>query len=73
MSGTESKYINLKEAAKIFGYAPDYLDYIGQLIRKGKLPGRQIFCNRLDNARRIHKAIKKDRRPKNITCLGQNH
>jgi predicted DNA-binding transcriptional regulator AlpA len=42
MSNSKSKYINLKEAAKISGYAPDY---IGQLIRKGKLPGKQIFCN----------------------------
>lgn len=35
------KYITLKEAAKISGYAPDY---IGQLIRKGKLPGKQVYC-----------------------------
>lgn len=37
----EEKYISLKEAAKISGYAPDY---IGQLIRKGKLPGKQVYC-----------------------------
>lgn len=37
-----AKYITLKEAAKISGYAPDY---IGQLIRKGKIPGTQIYCN----------------------------
>lgn len=36
------KYINLKEAAEISGYAPDY---IGQLIRKGKLSGKQVYCN----------------------------
>lgn len=36
------KYINLKEAAEISGYAPDY---IGQLIRKGKLLGKQVYCN----------------------------
>src|SRR3989338_9839948 len=35
------KMITLKEAAKISGYAPDY---IGQLIRKGKLPGKQVYC-----------------------------
>lgn len=35
-------YITLKEAAKISGYTPDYL---GQLIRKGKLPGKQIYLN----------------------------
>ncbi len=36
----KGNYITLKEAAKISGYAPDY---IGQLIRKGKLPGKQIY------------------------------
>jgi uncharacterized membrane protein len=35
-------YITLKEAAKISGYSPDYL---GQLIRKGKLAGKQIYLN----------------------------
>lgn len=35
-------YISLKEAAQISGYSPDY---IGQLIRKGKLPGKQVFSN----------------------------
>ena len=34
------KMITLKEAAKISGYAPDY---VGQLIRKGKLPGKQVY------------------------------
>ncbi len=38
----EEKYITLKEAAKLSGYAPDYL---GQLIRKGKLRGKQIYLN----------------------------
>lgn len=37
----KEKMITLKEAAKISGYAPDY---IGQLIRKGRLPGRQVYC-----------------------------
>lgn len=36
------EYITLKEAAKISGYAPDY---IGQLIRSGKLHGKQVFLN----------------------------
>lgn len=35
-------FITLKEAAKISGYSADYL---GQLIRGGKLPGKQIFSN----------------------------
>lgn len=38
----EKKYISLKEAAKISGYAPDY---VGQLIRNGKIPGKQVYCN----------------------------
>lgn len=37
----EEKHITLKEAAEISGYAPDY---IGQLIRRGKLPGKQVYC-----------------------------
>lgn len=35
-------YISLKEAAEMSGYASDY---IGQLIRKGKLPGKQVYSN----------------------------
>ena len=38
----QKKYITLREAAKISGYAPDY---IGQLIRSGKLPGKEVYCN----------------------------
>lgn len=34
--------ITLKEAARISGYAPDY---IGQLIRKGKIPGEQVYSH----------------------------
>ena len=37
-----SKFITLKEASKITGYSPDYL---GQLIRKGKLKGKQVYLN----------------------------
>lgn len=40
--GKSDKYITLKEAAEISGYAPDY---IGQLIRSGKLEGKQVFSN----------------------------
>ena len=36
------KYISLKEAAKISGYSSDY---IGYLIREGRIPGKQIYCN----------------------------
>ena len=34
-----SKFISLKKAAKISGYTPDYLGY---LIRKGKLKGERV-------------------------------
>jgi hypothetical protein len=42
MTDKEDKYISLKEAAKISGYSADY---VGQLIRNGKLPGKQIFSH----------------------------
>ena len=35
------KYLSLKEAAKISGYSPDY---IGWLIRAGKIAGRKIYA-----------------------------
>ena len=35
-------YITLREAAEISGYAPDYL---GQLIRGGKIRGEQVYSN----------------------------
>lgn len=38
----QEKYITLKEASKLSGYSPDYL---GQLIRKGKLSGKQVYLN----------------------------
>lgn len=38
----EEKYISLKEASEISGYSPDY---IGQLIRKGKIKGKQVYFN----------------------------
>ena len=41
-NGSSKKYLTLKEAAAISGYAPDY---IGQLIRKGKLSGKQVYHN----------------------------
>lgn len=37
-----SKFISLKEAAAIAEYSPDY---IGQLIRSGKIEGHQIYTN----------------------------
>lgn len=38
----KEKYISLKEAAQLSGYSPDY---VGQLIRRGKLQGKQVFSN----------------------------
>ena len=38
----KEKYISLKEAAAMSGYSSDY---VGQLIRGGKLPGKQVFSN----------------------------
>ena len=35
-------YITLKEAGERFGYSADY---IGQLIRKGKIEGKQVYAN----------------------------
>ncbi len=40
--GKQDEYINLKEAAQITGYSADY---IGQLIRAGKLEGKQVYSN----------------------------
>lgn len=40
MARENKEYISLKEASEISGYSPDY---VGQLIRNGKLPGKQVF------------------------------
>lgn len=42
MLKNKDAYISLKEAGEISGLAPDY---VGQLIRSGKLPGKQVFSN----------------------------
>ena len=42
MEKNKEKWISLKEAAKISGYSPDY---IGEMIRKGKIPGKQVYYN----------------------------
>lgn len=36
----KSKHLSLKEASKISGYSSDY---IGQLIREGKISGKQVY------------------------------
>jgi len=38
----EKGYITLKEAAVIANYSPDY---VGQLIRSGKIKGEQVYSN----------------------------
>jgi hypothetical protein len=42
MTSDPKKLISLKEAAKISGYSSDY---VGQLIRSGKIEGKQVFSN----------------------------
>lgn len=42
MITAKEELISLREAAKISGYSSDY---IGQLIRSGKLEGKQVFSN----------------------------
>jgi hypothetical protein len=42
MISKQNKEITLKEAAEMSGYSSDY---IGQLIRQGKIQGKQVFSN----------------------------
>jgi hypothetical protein len=42
MTEENKKLISLKEASKISGYSADY---VGQLIRAGKIEGKQVFSN----------------------------
>ncbi len=53
-------FITLKEASERFGYAPDY---IGQLIRKGKIEGKQVYANLawMTTAEAIEDYIAKDK------------
>ncbi len=39
---TEKRYITLKEAAALSGYSSDY---VGQLIRSGKINGKRVYAN----------------------------
>ena len=38
----QAGYITLKEASELFGYTPDY---VGQLIRSGRIEGKQVYAN----------------------------
>lgn len=40
--GKKDEFISLKDAAKLTGYSADY---IGQLIRSGKIDGQQMYTN----------------------------
>jgi hypothetical protein len=42
MMAKKDEYISLREAAAMSGYSSDY---VGQLIRSGKIPGKQVFAN----------------------------
>jgi len=42
MPEDKKRLISLKEAAELSGYSPDY---VGQLIRSGKIPGKQVYCS----------------------------
>lgn len=42
MSKNKNNLITLKEASQLSGYSADY---VGQLIRQGKIPGKQVYCN----------------------------
>ncbi len=64
----KDEYISLREAAAIAGYTPDYM---GQLIRSGKLPGKQVFANvawmTTEEAVRSYVGQKKGRSPNRET------
>lgn len=68
MPQKEKKWITLKEASKVSGYAPDY---IGELIRKGKIEGKQIYFNvawvTTEEAILEYKERQKKREEKNLT------
>lgn len=42
MASRKDKQITLKEAAELSGYSADY---VGQLIRQGKIAGEQVYAN----------------------------
>ncbi len=42
MSPREKEYLSLKEASELTGYSSDY---VGQLIRSGKIQGKQIYSH----------------------------
>ena len=67
-NGKNDKHITLKEAAEISGYSPDYL---GQLIRNGKLKGEQVFSNVawMTTEKEVLSYVKQKK--KNSSCSGK--
>lgn len=71
LGGKKQKFISLKEAAKLSGYASDY---IGYLIRKGKISGKKIYSGvtwitteeTLKEYKEKKKVLKKNIKKKNI-------
>ena len=63
MTKENKEYISLKEAAEITGYSADY---VGQLIRSGKLEGKQVFLNVawMTTREALQKYAQKDKRGK---------
>ncbi len=63
----EKNLISLKDAAQITGYSADY---IGQLIRSGKLPGKQVFTGLqwMTSAKAIkdYRKISKTKKPETL-------
>ena len=58
---TNDELISLKEAASLSGYSADY---IGQLIRSGKISGKQVFSNVswMTSEKAVREYIEKDKK-----------
>ena len=69
----KKKYLSLKEAARIFGYAPDY---IGYLIRTGKIKGKKVYTGiawlTTEEEIRKYKEKRKPRASKTSLIFGRN-
>lgn len=66
MAKEKNELISLKEAAEMSGYTSDYL---GQLIRGGKLEGKQVFSNVVWMTTReaVTEYLKKDKKNQDAT------
>lgn len=64
----QSGYVTLKEASERFGYSPDY---IGQLIRKGKIEGKQVYSNLawMTTTESIEEYISREKRTSKVEAL----